>query len=70
MDTGAQGHDRRLTSEGMIMATNQPNTKRDVGGQGDKSKGKEDKSPGKDQPGKASSGGGGSKGKNDSGGNR
>jgi hypothetical protein len=52
------------------MATNQPNTKRDVGGQGDKSKGKGKKTPGKDQPGKASSGGGGSKGKKDSAGNR
>ncbi len=48
------------------MASNQPHTKRDVGGQGEKSK---PNAP-KNQPGKASPGGGGSKGKKDSAGNR
>jgi hypothetical protein len=53
------------------MASNQPHTKRDVGGQGDKATGKG--TPGgnapKDQPSKGSQGSG-SKGKKDSGGNR
>jgi hypothetical protein len=50
------------------MASSQPHTKRDVGGQGDKTQGKSGTPP-KDQPGKTSQGGG-SKGKNDSGGNK
>ena len=50
------------------MATHQPSTKRDVGGQGDKTQAK-DANPAKNKPGKPAQGGG-SKGKNDSGGNR
>ena len=50
------------------MATNQPHTKRDEGGQGDSQKGK-DANPAKNQPGQKSQSGG-SKGKNDSGGNK
>jgi len=49
------------------MASNQPHTKRDVGG--DKGDGKSKGNPAKDQPAKPAQGGG-SKGKNDSGGNR
>ena len=50
------------------MASNQPHTKRDVGG--DKPKGKsKGGTPAKDNPGTPSQGGG-SKGKNDSGGNK
>ena len=48
------------------MATNAPSTKRDSGGQADKSKAG---NPAKNQPAKPSQGGG-SKGKNDSGGNK
>ena len=50
------------------MASNQPHTKRDVGGQADKTQAKGG-NPAKDPPGKPSQGGG-SKGKNDSGGNK
>lgn len=50
------------------MATNQPHTKRDEGGQGDKQKAKGG-NPAKDKPGQNSQGSG-SKGKNDSGGNK
>ena len=50
------------------MATNQPHTKSDAGGQGDKRKAKGG-NPAKDQPGQNSQGGG-AKGKNDSGGNK
>jgi len=49
------------------MATNQPHTKRDAGGQGDKQGAKSN--PAKDSPGHKSQSGG-SKGKNDSGGNK
>jgi hypothetical protein len=53
------------------VATNQPKTKRDVGGQGSDGQGKSkgQGNPPKNQPGKGSQGGG-SKGKKDSGGNR
>ena len=56
---------------GVTMATNQPKTKRDVGGQGSDGQGKSkgQGNPPKNQPGKGSQGGG-SKGKKDSGGNR
>lgn len=55
------------------VASNQPHTKRDVGGQDDKAKGSGggggNANPPKDQPAKTSQSGG-SKGKNDSGGNK
>ncbi|MES2957461.1 MAG: hypothetical protein V4792_04685 [Pseudomonadota bacterium] len=50
------------------MAANQPHTKRDVGGQGDKSK-DTGGTPAKNQPGKPSETAG-AKGKKDSGGNK
>ena len=51
------------------MASNQPHTKRDVGGQGDKTgKASPAGNPPKNQPGKGSSDG--AKGKNESGGKR
>ena len=53
---------------GDFMASNQPHTKRDVGGQAEQSKQKGG-NPAKNQPGKPSEGGG-TKGKNDSGGNK
>ena len=55
-------------SQEITMATNQPHTKRDAGGDKPESKSKGG-NPAKDKPG-ASSKGGGSKGKNDSGGSR
>jgi hypothetical protein len=49
---------------------NQPHTKRDQGGQKDKASGGGKSNPAKNSPGKTAQGGGGSKGKNDSGGNK
>lgn len=49
------------------MASNQPHTKRDEGGQGDKQKPQQG-NPAKNQPGQKSQDG--AKGKNDSGGNK
>lgn len=68
---GSRGASCRHRFRRRSMATNQPHTKRDQGGQGGQSDKQKAKGgyPAKDQPGQKSQGSG-SKGKNDSGGNK